>query len=202
MQMLIHRSQATVLALLLALGTTLTACGGNETADTDMMVEPGEGTTAQEVMEETVAVPSTATPPKPAQATTAPSKPSQPKSVEAAAAPEPACADCGTISSIEERTEKGKGTGMGAAAGAVLGAVAGREIVKGKRSHRDAAAVAGAIGGGYAGHKIEETARSTTYYVVTVRMDDNSTRTVNLESTEGLSVGQKVRVEGGNIILR
>lgn len=116
--------------------------------------------------------------------------------------PPPVCNSCGTISNIEQHTEKGEGTGIGAVAGAVLGAVAGREIVGGKRSHRDAAAVAGAVGGGYAGHQIEKKARSTTYYVVSVRMEDGRTETVTLNSTEGLSVGQKVRVEGENIILR
>jgi outer membrane lipoprotein SlyB len=115
--------------------------------------------------------------------------------------PPAVCRNCGTISNIEQRTEKGEATGMGAVAGAILGAVAGREIVGGKRSHRDAAAVAGAVGGGYAGHQIEKKARSTTYYLVTVRMDDGRSETVTLNSTEGLSIGQKVRVEDGNIIL-
>lgn len=128
--------------------------------------------------------------------------PPAPKEETVTAAAAPVCSDCGTISAIDKKTEEGKGTGWGAAAGAVLGAVAGREIVGGKRSHRDAAAVAGAVGGGYAGHQIEKKARSSTYYLVSVRMDDGRTETVTLNSTESLSVGQKVRVQDGNIILR
>lgn len=116
--------------------------------------------------------------------------------------PPPVCNSCGTISNIEQRTEKGEGTGMGAVAGAVAGALIGREIVKGDRDKRNIAGAAGAVGGGYAGHQIEKSARSSTYYLVSVRMEDGRTETVTLNSTEGLSVGQKVRVESGNIILR
>jgi outer membrane lipoprotein SlyB len=176
-------SRTALIALILALGTTLSACGtgtSTETTETEL-------TEAEAASNET------------AEATPAPvTEPSKP--VQAAATP--VCADCGTISNIEQKTEQGKGTGIGAAAGAVLGAVAGREIVSGKRSHRDAAAVAGAIGGGYAGHKIEQKVRSSTYYLVSVRMDDGRTETITLNSVEELSVGQKVRVDGENIILR
>jgi outer membrane lipoprotein SlyB len=114
----------------------------------------------------------------------------------------PVCADCGTISSIEKKTEEGEGSGAGAVTGAVLGGVAGREIVHGDRDKRNIAGVVGAIAGGYAGHKIEEKARSKTYYRVSVRMEDDRTETVTLNSAEGLSVGQKVRVQDGNIVIQ
>lgn len=167
----------TIFALLLSGG--LVACGNDTNA---------EATTEELTLE--TETPSTPNPPAPKEETV---------TVVAAA---PVCNDCGTISAIDKKTEEGKGTGWGAAAGAVLGAVAGREIVGGKRSHRDAAAVAGAVGGGYAGHKIEEKARSKDYYLVSVRMDDGRTETVTLNSPESLTVGQKVRVQDGNIILR
>ena len=164
-------------ALVLSLGVGLVACGQDTNAEND----GGSASTATEI-------------------TTAEQKDEE-KIAAVRNDPPPVCHSCGTISNIEQRTEAGQATGMGAVAGAVLGAVAGREIVGGKRSHRDAAAVAGAVGGGYAGHQIEKKARSSTYYLVSVRMEDGRTETVTLNSTEGLSIGQKVRVEGGNIIL-
>lgn len=108
------------------------------------------------------------------------------------------CTNCGVITSIEKVTQKGEGTGLGMAAGAVLGAVAGREIVGGKRSHRNAAAVAGAVGGGYAGHQVEKSVRSTTNYMAKVRMDsDFRIEPVELESAEGWLVGDKVYLDNG-----
>ncbi|MGH8453437.1 MAG: glycine zipper 2TM domain-containing protein [Nevskiales bacterium] len=121
----------------------------------------------------------------------------------ASAETEPVCGNCGTISAIEKKTEKGEGTGVGVATGAVLGAVAGREIVGGKRSHRNAAAVVGAVAGGYAGNEVEKNVRSTDYYAVSVRMDsDQPTETVRLESAEGWTIGDKVRVEDGKLVRR
>ncbi len=113
------------------------------------------------------------------------------------------CTDCGTITSIEKKTEKGEASGVGAVTGAVLGAVVGREVVNGSRGSRNTAAVVGAVGGGYAGHKIEEKARSSDYYLISVKMDTGErTEALKLESAEGWAVGDKVRIEDGKLVRR
>lgn len=167
------------LGLVFVLSAGLAACGADTSAESDA---ENEDTLTEQMTSSTDEAPAETR-------------------VVAAAAKEPVCADCGTISSIQEKTEEGEGTGIGAVTGAVLGGVAGREIVKGDRDKRNIAGVVGAVAGGYAGHKIEEKARSKTYYQVNVGMDDGRTETVNLKSADGLSVGQKVRVQDGNIIL-
>lgn len=107
------------------------------------------------------------------------------------------CQDCGTISGIEQMTVKGDGSGIGAVAGAVVGAVIGHQIGDGKG--QDAATVAGAIGGGFAGNEIEKRAKGTVYYHVTVAMETGGTRSVDVESLNGLATGSRVRVIGNNL---
>lgn len=175
-------------ALILLLGAGLVACG----SDTNAESAAAEAAAAEQAAAEAA----TAAESAPA-ATPAPTH-----THVATAAPVPVCQDCGTISAIEKKTEKGDAKGYGAVAGAILGAAAGREIVHGKRSNRDAAAVAGAVAGGFAGHEIEKRARGSTYYLVSVSMDAGGTKTVTLNSDDQVSVGQKVRVRDGNIILR
>jgi outer membrane lipoprotein SlyB len=110
----------------------------------------------------------------------------------------PACTNCGTISAIREVEQKGQGTGLGAIGGAVIGGVLGNQIGRGKG--KTIATVGGAAGGAYAGHQIEKSARSTKTWNVTIRMDNGSDRTIALDTAPALAVGDKVRVEGNNII--
>jgi len=110
----------------------------------------------------------------------------------------PVCADCGTVSAIREVEKKGEGTGVGAIGGAVIGGVLGNQI--GRGTGRTVATVAGAAGGAYAGHQIEKSARSDKVWNVTVRMDDGSDRTIALGSAPALAVGDRVRMDGNNII--
>lgn len=110
----------------------------------------------------------------------------------------PVCADCGTISAIREVERKGEGTGLGAIGGAVIGGVLGNQIGRGKG--KTIATVGGAAGGAYAGHQIEKSARSTKVWNVTIRMDNGSDRTIALGTAPSLAVGDRVRLEGNNII--
>jgi len=112
----------------------------------------------------------------------------------------PECADCGTVSAIREVEKKGEGTGLGAIGGAVIGGVIGNQF--GGGSGKKILTVAGAAGGAYAGHQVEKSARSTKVWEVTVRMDDGRNRTIALASAPALAVGERVRVEGNNIIKR
>jgi len=118
------------------------------------------------------------------------------ESTSSAAAP--ACANCGTISSIREVEKKGEGTGLGAIGGAVVGGVIGNQF--GGGSGKKILTVAGAAGGAYAGQQVEKSARSTKVWNVTVRMDDGADLTISLDSAPALAVGDRVRVEGQNII--
>lgn len=112
--------------------------------------------------------------------------------------PKPVCQDCGTVAGVTAVQVQGEGSGMGAVAGAIAGAVIGHQFGRGQGN--TAAKVVGAAGGGYAGNEIEKRIRTSTVYDVTVQMDNGSTRTVRVADPSGISSGERVRVEGGNLI--
>lgn len=120
----------------------------------------------------------------------------------AASKPEPApvCADCGRVTAIDEVKVKGEGTGMGAVGGAIVGVVVGNQI--GSGSGKDIAKVVGGVGGAIAGHEAEKRLRSKTYYQVTVAMEAGGTQVVDVADASMLAVGDEVRVQGGNIVMR
>jgi len=107
------------------------------------------------------------------------------------------CDDCGTVSSIQEQKEKGDASGAGAVIGAVVGGMAGRQVGSGRG--QDAATATGAVAGGVAGHQVERRMNSEVFYAVTVKMDEGGSRTVNVDELNGLTVGSKVKVSGGNL---
>lgn len=108
-----------------------------------------------------------------------------------------ACSNCGTITNVEQRKAKGEGTGVGAVIGAVAGAVVGHQIGDGRG--KDAATVAGAVGGGFAGNEIEKRVKGTIYYQVTVAMEAGGTRTLDVDSLNGLANGSRVKVVGNSL---
>lgn len=137
--------------------------------------------------------------PKPSTAPAA--RPDAPAQVVTAAPPAPrVCADCGVVQSVRESKQAGEGSGAGAVIGGVVGGVLGNQVGGGRG--RDLATVAGAVGGAVAGHQIEKHQRATTIYHVDVKMDDGSTRTINLASNPNFALGTKVRVNGNQIALR
>jgi len=110
-----------------------------------------------------------------------------------------ACRDCGVVQSVQkvERTEKAKGIAgspvtPGMAVGGVVGGLLGNQI--GGGSGRGAATVLGAAGGAYAGHEIERHNHRYTAYVMHIRMDDGSARTI--EQRTPIARGSHVVVEG------
>lgn len=111
-----------------------------------------------------------------------------------------ACRDCGVVESVRTTQSKGQGTGLGAVAGGVGGALVGSQF--GKGSGRTVATVVGAAGGAYAGHEIEKNVRATTAYMVRVRMQDGSVRTVSQPSAPGVAAGDLVRVVDGALVPR
>lgn len=145
---------------------------------------------------------------KPAPAKPAPAKPaaqSRPVAVAQAPAPKPVvCADCGTVEAVTAVQRQGEVNGvpvgnttigLGTVAGGVVGGLLGNQV--GGGSGKTAMTVLGAAGGAFAGNQIEKNMKKVTVYQVRVRMNDGSTRTVEVSSS--VPVGSRVIVEGNNL---
>ena len=96
-------------------------------------------------------------------------------------------------------TEQGRGSGVGAVLGGVAGAVVGHQI--GGGSGKDAATVVGAVGGAVAGNAIEKNRNATVResYRVSVQLDNGSSRAYDVPSYGNLRVGDRVKIENGQI---
>ena len=110
------------------------------------------------------------------------------------------CANCGVVESVRAREVKGHGTGLGVVGGAVLGGVLGHQVGNGRGN--DLATVAGAVGGGFAGNEVEKNVKKTTQYVIRVRMEDSTYRTVTQSAQPGVTEGDRVRIENGAVVAR
>jgi outer membrane lipoprotein SlyB len=108
------------------------------------------------------------------------------------------CASCGVVESIQVRDIKGQGTGLGVVGGAVVGGVLGHQVGSGRGN--DLATVAGAVGGGYVGNEIEKNVKKTREYVIRVRMEDESYRTITQSADPSVEAGDRVRIENGALI--
>ncbi len=139
---------------------------------------------------------------------TAPAKPvvqHRPVVVAQAPAPKPAvCADCGTVEAVTPIQRQGQvngvavgntTVGLGTVAGGVIGGLLGNQV--GGGNGKTAMTVLGAAGGAFAGNKIEQNMKKVTVYQVRVRMNDGSTR--NVEVSSSVPVGSRVIVEGNNL---
>jgi outer membrane lipoprotein SlyB len=105
----------------------------------------------------------------------------------------------GRVTGVEALTETARPTGAGAVIGGVAGGVVGHQI--GDGNGQKAATVLGAVGGAVAGNQIEKRrSEKVVGYRVSVRMDDGDTRSVRVDSRDGLEVGVRVRVEGNQLI--
>ena len=121
-----------------------------------------------------------------------------------AKAPVAACAACGTVQSVTAVERQGQVNGvpvgdttigLGTVAGGVIGGLLGHQV--GNGNGKTVATVLGAAGGAYAGNTVEKNMRKVTVYDVKVRMEDGSTR--NLDVSTAVPVGSKVIVEGRNL---
>jgi len=121
------------------------------------------------------------------------------KATATAVPPKPVVsANLGEVSHIETLTERPKGSGVGAVAGGVLGGVAGHQVGDGRG--QDAATVVGAVGGALLGNKIErDRAVKVVGYRVEVKLDNGDMRTFERTQLDGLHVGGRVRVDGGQV---
>lgn len=105
----------------------------------------------------------------------------------------------GRVAGIRTVQAGSQASGAGALLGAVIGGVLGNQV--GGGTGRTAATVAGAVGGAVAGHTIEKNrSAGSAAYEVTVRLDNGDSRVITVADTGGLAIGERVRVEGANIV--
>lgn len=107
----------------------------------------------------------------------------------------------GRVNNIEvfQTQQQAQGTGLGAVLGGVAGAVVGHQF--GGGTGRDVATVAGAVGGAVAGNAIEKNRNPnmSQAYRVTVQLDNGSGRTYDLPTTGDLRIGDRVRIQNGQL---
>ncbi|MEC5213603.1 outer membrane lipoprotein SlyB [Polaromonas sp. CG_9.5] len=108
----------------------------------------------------------------------------------------------GRVSNIEvfqTQQQQAQGSGLGAILGGVAGAVVGHQFGGGKG--RDVATVAGALGGAVAGNSIEKNRNPgvSQAYRVTVQMDNGGARAYDIPATGELRIGDRVRVQNGQL---
>lgn len=136
--------------------------------------------------------------PSPVPAATLPPPPPAVAPLPSAVVEAPKCLDCGVVESVREVEQKGEGSWMGPVAGGIGGAILGKQM--GKGTGNTIMTVIGAAGGAYAGHEIEKRVRSTKQWVVNVRMNDGSSRTLAYPSQPQWQGGEKVRMENGTLV--
>lgn len=102
----------------------------------------------------------------------------------------------GRVSGIEVVDGNSRGVG-GAVLGAVLGGVIGHQI--GSGTGRDVATGLGAVGGALIGSRLQKRNESDVFRV-TVRMEDGSSRSFDYQRIDDLRVGDRVRIDDGQIV--
>lgn len=110
------------------------------------------------------------------------------------------CNECGKVLGIRVVEKKGESSPLGMIAGGVAGALLGHQVGNGRG--KDLATIAGAAGGAYAGHKIEQNARATKTWVVTVALDNAGQREFNFEQDPGFVAGDLVRMTQTGLVRR
>lgn len=92
--------------------------------------------------------------------------------------------------------------GAGAVVGGIVGAIVGRQFADGRRGENVGTAV-GAVGGALIGHEIEKNARREQNTVrVNVALDQGGTRSIDLKNAGDLRIGDRVRIDGNNQIVK
>jgi outer membrane lipoprotein SlyB len=111
-----------------------------------------------------------------------------------------ACNECGTVTEVKTVEKKGEGSGLGMVIGGVAGGVLGHQVGSGRGN--TAATVAGAAGGAYVGNEVEKNKKSTTSYVVYVKLEDGSNRSFNFSGPTSYQVGDKIKVVDKKLVRR
>lgn len=108
------------------------------------------------------------------------------------------CENCGTVTSVRAVTRQGEAGVVGPLAGGAIGGLIGSQI--GGGSGKAIATVVGAAGGAAVGTEIERRQKSTTSYVVNVRLNDGTTRSFTFASAPGYQAGDRIRVVDGRLL--
>ena len=113
-------------------------------------------------------------------------------------APVPVYAEQGRVRSIEVIPVASRSSGGGAVLGAIIGGVIGHQI--GGGTGKVLATGAGAVGGAVAGNAIEmHNKRDDEIFRVSVRFENGSIRSYDFQRIDDLRVGDRVKLEGGQI---
>lgn len=92
----------------------------------------------------------------------------------------------------------GSGVGAGTIIGGVVGGVLGRQV--GSGTGQDIATVAGVVGGAVVGHEVDKHYQDQNdTYNIRVRLNNGSYLTINVPSVSDLRVGDRVRIDNGQI---
>jgi outer membrane lipoprotein SlyB len=102
------------------------------------------------------------------------------------------------VSAVRPIKTEGQGSGVGAAAGGALGGLVGNQF--GHGGGKTAMTVLGVLGGALGGNQVERDMKSTTQWVVDVRLDNGQLRTVSVPGNPGPIVGMRVRIENGQLV--
>lgn len=103
----------------------------------------------------------------------------------------------GVVDAIDVVNTPSQGVG-GAIVGGVLGGVVGHQI--GHGTGNTLATIAGVVGGAVAGNQLEQRASSgTATYNIRIRLNDNGYQTINVGNPGDLRVGDRVRIDNGQI---
>jgi len=138
----------------------------------------------------------------------APAAPATPAPETAAPAPQQAparakvaCNECGVVRSVKLVEKKGSSSGVGAVAGGVLGGVLGHQIGSGRGN--TAATIVGAGAGAYAGNEVEKNRKKQTFWSVSVKMDNGTTRSYTFSNKPEFRDGDRVKTldEGRRLAL-
>ena len=115
-----------------------------------------------------------------------------------AAAPLPGtapCDSCGVVTSVRYVEQQGQASGVGLVAGGVVGGVIGNQIGSGRGN--TAATILGAGAGAYAGNQVEKNAKKKSYWVVAVRLDNGTQKSINSGSQPVFKQGDRVKIVDG-----
>lgn len=104
----------------------------------------------------------------------------------------------GMVSNIELVPVTSRASAGGAVLGAVIGAVVGNQI--GSGSGRAVATGVGAVGGAVIGNNIARNRSENEVYRITVRMDTGASAQFDYERIDDLRVGDRVRIDGGQLL--
>jgi outer membrane lipoprotein SlyB len=107
----------------------------------------------------------------------------------------PPCDSCGVVQSVHYVEKQGQGSGVGLVAGGVVGGLLGNQIGSGRGN--TAATIVGAGAGAYAGNQVEKNAKKTSYWVVAVRLDDGSHKSITSGSQPAFKKGDRVKIVDG-----